>query len=117
MNLVHWKCYGCGEEFFENAAEQDVECPKCFNSASSFDSEEILNMVEEAALSYSAPTPEFPLDDNVLSYVKEPKVEYPYGLCPLCGVPKTAFTSDTLCDDCSWGDVIMDPFDFGGLPN
>ncbi len=66
---------------------------------------------------YQPPQPEFSLDEDVLSGVKEPKIEYPYGLCPICEVPKTAFTSDTLCDDCSWEDVTTDPFDFGGLPN
>jgi hypothetical protein len=50
----------------------------------------------------SGPQPEFPLDELVLVDVKEPEIEFNYGLCKICEIPLTEeYEHVSFCGDCA----------------
>ena len=71
--------------------------------------------------SSTGPQPEFPLDELVTADVKEPEIEFNYGLCKICEIPLTEeYEHVSFCGDCAddtWQVLMSGNKGEGNLPN
>jgi uncharacterized protein YuzB (UPF0349 family) len=96
-----------------SAAATKNYCPECGESY-------FISLVQ-AEYVPSGPQPEFPLDELVTADVKEPKIEFNYGLCKICEIPLTEeYEHVSFCGDCAEDTftlIFSGDSDEGNLPN